>query len=450
MGWLDKLLGRSATGSGTPQDPATEAIHFGRYSDNNKSRYQMDRWHAAEALFKEKKYGESIAAFFDYLADKQENNVQFSTDGVRFSFELIQGSKKIYGSGDGQYITAHVPLVKMSNPGAAVMRRMLELNYGLLYSRTALDDDHVLSMLFDSTVDSANPNKLYYGLKELATKADRQDNLLLNDFKTLEAIDTRNIERLPAAELEVKYRYFRHWIGETLDQAAKLNADTFSGGIAYLLLNLLYRIDYLIAPEASLLAELEKINGLYWTPKEETPVIERNHQIQEAFRKLLELSPEAFAGSVYRARATFAITNVPKAEKVKEVIENSNRDSYLYIENKHPELALVLNEYGMSYNQYTFSMPRVVTDFYHLYMMVRHAGYFAELGWTRPLYHQGSRQLDKAAIQQQILQLISRHKEKFPNLRMDMARLRFDDLYQFGLSFSDQIAGFNLDLNRPA
>jgi len=450
MSWLGRLLGREPADDDALLDPAAAAIRFGRYSDNNKSVYQMECWYQAEALFKEKRYNESVAAFFNYLTDKQEDNVHFEPEGNGFRFELMQGSKRVYGACDGTHITARVPLVRMSSPSAAVMRRMLELNYGLLYSRTAMDDDKVISMIFDSPLESANPNKLYYGLKELATKADRQDDMLVADFRSLEEIDTQHIERLPPRELEIKYRYFRYWISDTLDQAAALNADTFSGGIAYLLLNLLYRIDYLIAPEARLLSELEKINALYWTPKEETPIVERNHMMQEAFRKLLDLSPENFAASVYRARATFAIAGLPKAEKVKEVVENSNRDAYLYIENKHPGLALTLNEYGMSYNQYTFSMPQVVTDCYHLYMMVRHAGYFAELGWTKPLYHSAGNQFDKGAIQRKITQLLARHREKFPNLRIDMARLRFDDLYWFGVSFSEQIVNFNLDLRRTS
>ena len=40
-------------------------------------------------------------------------------------------------------------------------------------------------MRFDSDIETANPSKLYYGLKELATKADKQDDLLVQDFTRL-------------------------------------------------------------------------------------------------------------------------------------------------------------------------------------------------------------------------------------------------------------------------
>ncbi len=120
----------------------------------------------------------------------------------------MQGSKRIYGESDGLHITAYVPVVKMGTPSAAVMRRMLELNYGLYYSRTTMNDENVISMMFDSTIDSANPNKLYYGLKELATKADRQDDILVADFQMLEEIDTHHIQRLPEKELDIKSQVF--------------------------------------------------------------------------------------------------------------------------------------------------------------------------------------------------------------------------------------------------
>ena len=48
-------------------------------------------------------------------------------------------------------------------------------------------------MRFDSEIKTANPNKLYYGLKELATKADKQDDLLVEEFSLLEALDTEHI-----------------------------------------------------------------------------------------------------------------------------------------------------------------------------------------------------------------------------------------------------------------
>ena len=73
----------------------------------------------------------------------------------------------------------------MPQPSVPVMRRLLEMNFTLYYSRFALDNER-LCMRFESDIETANPSKLYYGLKELATKADKQDDLLVQDFSSLQ------------------------------------------------------------------------------------------------------------------------------------------------------------------------------------------------------------------------------------------------------------------------
>ena len=59
-------------------------------------------------------------------------------------------------------------------------------------------------MRFDSDIETANPNKLYYGLKELSTKGDKQDDLLVQDFTSLQTIDTEHIIEVPPEEKEDK------------------------------------------------------------------------------------------------------------------------------------------------------------------------------------------------------------------------------------------------------
>ena len=98
-----------------------------------------------------------------------------------------------------------------------------------------------LCMRFDSEIKTANPNKLYYGLKELATKADKQDDLLVEEFTLLEPLDTEHVIPIPEAEKEIKYSFLQKWIKETLDYIDTVDAEKFSGGIAYLLLSLSFQ-----------------------------------------------------------------------------------------------------------------------------------------------------------------------------------------------------------------
>ena len=66
-------------------------------------------------------------------------------------------------------------------------------------------------MRFDRDAETASPGKLYYGLKELSTKADKQDDLLVKDFSTCRPW-TRHLQVVPDEEKELKYASLQKWI----------------------------------------------------------------------------------------------------------------------------------------------------------------------------------------------------------------------------------------------
>src|SRR6476469_25345 len=117
---------------------AEPQLQFGRYSDNNKPVEKVARWNDADTLFKEKKYRESITAFFDYLCDDTTKNVHHEANKDGGTFQLYQGSKIIRGFYNDKALQAEVPLVTMVQPSMPVMRRLLEMNFTLYYTRYAL------------------------------------------------------------------------------------------------------------------------------------------------------------------------------------------------------------------------------------------------------------------------------------------------------------------------
>ncbi|HEX6181652.1 MAG TPA: hypothetical protein VFZ47_10430, partial [Chitinophagaceae bacterium] len=124
-------------------------LRFGRYSDNNKTISKINRWTEAEKLFRENKKHECLDAFFDYLLDDPQQNVKHERKGDEGQFELFQGSKIVRGSYDKTHLRAEVTLARMPKPTVPVMRRLLEMNFNLFYSRYSLDGDR-LCMRFDS------------------------------------------------------------------------------------------------------------------------------------------------------------------------------------------------------------------------------------------------------------------------------------------------------------
>ncbi|RYY39839.1 MAG: hypothetical protein EOO08_09215 [Chitinophagaceae bacterium] len=444
---LEKIFGWSKKKEEEEISPAAVGprIPFGRYSDNNKPPAKVDRWNEAETLFKEKKIHESIAAFFDYLRDENTGNVTHTIQagGGSGSFELFQGSKIIRGKYDDKGFSARVPLAAMPQPSVPVMRRLLEMNFALYYTRYALHEG-TLEMLFNSDIATTNPSKLYYGLKELASKADKQDDLLVQDFTALLPVETDHVEGIPDSEKEVKYRWMLHWIKETLDLIETVDADKYSGGIAYLLLALAYRIDYCIVPEGKLLLALEKIVDIYFR-KDDRPVSEKNQDMADEFTKLQARTREEVFPYLFRSKYTFSIV-LPQAHKtISDAIYNANQNIGWYRDNKHTAIAAKISEYGFAYCQYSYSLPRPLTEYFQLFMMVNYPNYFRELGFKVPYADGDGAVLFGDEIQRAVEAIEADWKVKYPDMKMRADKIRYDSLLSFNQTFTGEIEFLNME-----
>ena len=439
---LDKLFGWKKKKQ--IPEAITPAITFGRYSDNNKTLAKTKRWTDAENLFKEKNYHQSIDAFFDYMRDDVLQNVHTATNGSDKTFTFYQGSKLVRGRYNDETLSAEVTLARMQQPSVPVMRRLLEHNFNLFYSRYGLNDDTVC-MCFDTDIYTANPNKLYYAFKELATRADKQDDLLLQDFHTLLPIDTEHIEQIPDAEKEVKYNYLIQWIRETATTIEQLDPDKMSGGISYLLLNLAYRIDFLIVPESKLLYDLEDLVSHYFM-KDDKPASEKNKAMLQGLLKLLTKTKEDVFPSLFRSKHSFAITQPTQQKTIADSIFGANQNTAWFKENNHPYVAQQISEYGLGYCQYNFSLPRPITDLYLILMKVSYADFFRDLGFTEELYNTQTKKFNSELIVEKINNIIDAWREKYPQLKLKTENLKYDSLLSFTLSFTAEIEFVNIEI----
>ena len=144
------------------------------------------------------------------------------------------------------------------------MRKLLDQNYNLRYSSFSLDDNDVITMQLHTDVVDGSPEKLYYGFKELATRADKQDDLLISEFSMLEQIDSAHTSDLPENEKAVKLKYLKKWTSTVVERVKGLDEERDSGAISYLLLNLALKIDYLISAEGVLMDKAEKVAFTYF------------------------------------------------------------------------------------------------------------------------------------------------------------------------------------------
>lgn len=418
-------------------------ISFGRYSDNNKSVEQVEKWKEADNLFKQNQYFDSIKAVFDYLADDEQENIEREFTEGGMTFRLYQGSKLVRGEITGSRLAAEVALVTMPEPSVPVMRRLLEMNFNLYYGRYSLQDETVY-MRFDTETSTASPNKLYYGLKELATKSDKQDDLLLNEFSFLKPVDTAHIRQISDEEKTLKYEYLQRWIRLTLDYIGTLDAEKFSSGISYLLLTLAFRIDYLISPEGKLLSEIEKIASAYYG-KDDKSSAQRNPTMISGFRKLMEKPREDIFSQLFRSKYTFAIVVPHNLKVVTDVIKTALENMIWYRDNNYPDVANKVMEYGFSYSQYSYSLPRPMSEFFRLFMQVNYPDYFGSLGFGARYYDEVRNEFDEELIKEFIDLVIDHWKPKYPSLMFRTKKLKFDNLVNFNQSFLQEVSELDFD-----
>lgn len=303
-------------------------------------------------------------------------------------------------------------------------------------------------MRFDTSLKSASPSKLYYGLKELAIKSDKQDDLLLNDFPSLVAIDNEHIRAIPDSEKHVKYDALQNWISEALDKIAAVDADKFSAAICYLLLALIYRIDFLIVPEGQILNDLEKISDLYFKQDDERQMVERNRDIIEAFKKLKDKPKEEIFKNLFRSKYTFSIA-VPQQQKVlADSINEACINMVWYRDNNHEYFANKILEYGITFCQYSYSLPRPITQLIEVFMQVNYPEYFTSLGIVEALFVPENNKFNQREIASRVKQIQKQWIEKYPKFNFKTAELSFDSLYKFNYSYVTQIA--QLDMETPA
>lgn len=442
MGILDRIFGRQEEKLPQPD------VRFGRYSDSYKEPDNYNAWDLALEKFEAEEYKASYLQFFKYLRDEQEDNVKFWEENGGIRFEIYQGSKKITGFANNKKLKAEAKVAHTEIMNVAFMRRLMEHNFGLKYSRFALDPDNNISIVFDTYTLDGSPYKLYYALKELATNADKQDDLLIDEFNMLEAVDIAHLIELPEAEKEVKYNFIQKEIKSVIDEVEQgsLNPSQYPGGIAYLLLNLVYKLDYLTKPEGYMMETLERVHRIYFTNDGKTTA-QKNQVLAKELAKLMERPKDDFFKEMYRVKSTFGITTPVNHDRIVGFIDGELNNMDWYKEHNHNKVAISVPGYIVGYSMFNYAIPKPDRDFFHLYFKVIEAEYFKNLGFTDVYYDTSNpKPFNKRAIRRAIDQIVDRNRVQYPRISPSTSSLNYDSLASFAKSFLLMIR--NLDMTK--
>lgn len=424
-----------------PPPASTEPVHrFGRYTDAYKPPVKYDAYAAANETFEEGDFLGSVATFLEYLRDEAEDNVKWSRKGDKLYFEFYQGSKRVTGLADREQLRATARIARLDRLDTKLLRRLTTMNYALKYSRFALDEEDCLTIVFDTLVHDGSPYKLYHALKEMALRADKQDDLLIEEFgEKVSEVEVTHLEPIPAEEKAVKLDFLRQRIDAVLAylSSASINPEAHPGAVAYLLLDLVYRLDYLLVPEGHTMEALERMHRMYFAREDDRPVTYKNVRLLTELQQLLERAPEAFAGELYAGKSTFGITLPASHDRLSSLISNELSNMDWYEDNGYPEVAHAIPGYIAGYALFNYAIPLPDRELLHLYYRITEEDYFQRLGYRQQLTKNG--QPYRRAIRAVINEIASRHRAEYPWFRPAVNGVDYGNTLDFSRTFLEMI-----------
>ncbi len=435
MGFFELLFGQ--------RQPPVPDIPFGRYTDAYKTAAQTAAWNRALELFDAGKRLDAYREFLTYLRDDQVDNVHWQLDDNTLHFEFWQGSQRITGRASDEKVVAESKVARADDLNVGFLRRLMEYNYSLKFCRFALDPDNNLTLRFDTPGTDASPLKLLHALRELAIHADKQDDLLLDEFRTLSPVEKRSEAEIPEAEKEIKYAYLQKQIETAfalIDQA-KPDPNQYPGGYAYLLLSMAFRLDYLLRPEGFIMDALERIYGIYFAKDERSNQL-KIIALRKEFQKILDRPKELIFQELYRTRSTFGINTPANHERIVSLIDGELPNMDWHLSQNHLELALAVPQYIVGNALFQNAPPKPDRELLHLFFQITEPAFFQALGF--PVYTTPDGSPDRRLVQPAIRAIADRNRAEFPRLRPDLIRLDFVSMPLFARSYLDMIRHLDL------
>lgn len=415
------------------QNREEPSIKFGRFSDSYKEEEKYSFWDRSLSKYEKKQYLASFKLFLDYLSNEQDNLNYTSTDD-KIEFALYQGSKKIVGTATVEKVTAEAKIATASDLNIGFLRRLVEQNFGLKYSRYALDEDNNITLVFGSYMLDGSPYKMYYALKELSVNADKQDDILLEEFDSLTQINTGHIKNVSEAQKEIKFNLLKDKLKGLFHEIEEgtLDETNYPGGISYLILDIVYTLDYLIRPEGLTMESFERVHRSYFL-KDGKTASRKNLDMIKELKKVNERSQSDFYNELYGVKSTFGITAPCSHERLVDLIDGELNNMDWYIQNNHIPVAISIPGYIIGYSLFNYALPEPDKDLFHLYIQVFNQDFFNNLGFS--LEYRKGKVLQKTTIINGLKAIEKKFRTDFPEMKIDPKILDFSSEASFAKTY---------------
>lgn len=421
----------------------TRLLQLGRFTDQYKEKSKVIDWDHALDLYSRGNFFGSVVKFLSYLnIDEQDNVIITENAGSKLRFKMYQGSKCVNGFANEDGFFAEVKLAHCTFPEKDLLKLLLEKNYELQYSSFAMDSDENICMTFYTDVESASPYKLYYGLKELATTSDKNDDVLIKKFEGINAISDGYILHLSEEEKNFRFNYINKKIENAISLLKKYQSqlNEHLALKSYIIQSTVLTIDYLIKPEGLLMEEIESIYAL----STNTNKIKYEHQIElmEAkLHKLISIPKHDVFDELYEFKSTFGNLNSCSHSKVTEIILQEMSHFDWYFEHGFEEVVTYLPSFITSSLLYNYALPFPDKLYFGFLIRLLENDFFVGHNHVSLMDNNGS--LNKKKILFELSEIERKCKSNFENACLDVSALKFENIHSFCKSYLNNIIKIN-------
>jgi len=396
--------------------------------------------------FEKKEILEAYALFFEslvnYTDDNANDNITYHRIDDTLKFTIYQGCAKLTGIITKECLNAEVIIVKKKDANVALKRYILERNYQLTYAYYFTDDEYIKLKLYQDNI-TMSPQKIFFPLREIALNADFDKEYIKNEFPTLFLEDTSHVNKLDIQESKIKYDFLQIWIIEAEEKIKILPSNDNAPMQAFILLHLLFKIDYLLVPKYIIVQKLSKSILEYFT-QDNTNIESKNEEIKEYIESLQKIPFEEFEQSFYDANYTFNPTEKSSYDDIIGFINESLTKIRWYKKNRYNQIIPTIYKYIAFYTLYNYGLNPALRGLFHLLVEVQNPEFFKKLEY-KPLYDISTQIFLKKEILLKIDTIISNYQEHYKSLETFSQDLNFSSMNEFSNSFYLEIQNLNFE-----
>ena len=432
MSWLDFF-----------QTPSPCQISFGRgiYASVNPDEEEL--FNKSYQAFEKKDIIDAYEYFFksliNYTDNESNENITMVKSENELKFEIFQGNAKINGSITQESLQAEVTLVK-SSATVALKRYILERNYQLTYANYFSDGEFIKLKLYLDNI-TLSPQKIFFPLRELALNADFDKEHIMSEFLDATLEETSHINAINSDELQIKYDYLQKSIEELDAKVLTLPTNDNAGMQAFLYLNILFKIDYILVPKYKIYQKMSKKIQAYFGD-EHTTIESKNEELKRYVAKLKKLSFDEFSSNFYSAKYTFNPIEKSSYEEMSNFISESLNKIKWYKNNRYPQIIPTIYSYIAFYALYNYGVNPVVRELLHILVQVQNSSFFT-LVECGSLYDEEKQTFSKRQIISKLQNIVTANQEKYKSLVIFSDDLNFESLNEFSNSYYTMLK--NLD-----